>query len=62
MLDIIARLLLSAGIMIGTTYLPSLSEAVGAQTTGGRTSAADARVCPAKPASALGARALACLG
>ena len=30
MLDVIARLLLSAGILVGTTYLPVLSQAVTA--------------------------------
>jgi hypothetical protein len=62
MLDVIARLLLSAGIMVGTTYLPVLSEAVGNSSTGPRTSLADVRTCPAKPAQASGARAQICLG
>ena len=62
MLDVIARLLLSAGIMVGTAYLPSLSEAVGARQTGAHASATAVKVCPAKPASVVGARALACQG
>lgn len=61
MLDVIARLLLSAGIMVGTTYLPALSQAVTGQSGGTQVSAADAPACPAKPATAR-IRALACLG
>ncbi|MGU3419215.1 hypothetical protein [Methylobacterium sp. D54C] len=61
MLDVIARLLLSAGIMVGTTYLPTLSQAVTGQPAGTRISAADAPACPAKPAMA-GIRARSCLG
>lgn len=61
MLDVIARLLLSAGILTGTTYLPMLSQAVTARPDDARTSAMVSRACPAKPA-APGARALACLG
>ncbi|MEE7505675.1 hypothetical protein ACLBXO_23320 [Methylobacterium sp. C33D] len=60
MLDVIARLLLSAGIMVGTTYLPALSHAVTGQPAGTRVAAA-APACPAKPATA-GIRAVACLG
>jgi hypothetical protein len=62
MLDIIARLMLSAGIMIGTAYLPSLSEAVGASPAGARASTAEARACPVRTVPAIGPRALACLG
>lgn len=61
MLDVIARLLLSAGLMVGTTYLPTLSEVVSTRSAGVEVSAAFARACPAKPA-APGARALACIG
>ncbi|GAN46602.1 hypothetical protein ACXR8U_17940 [Methylobacterium radiotolerans] len=61
MLDVIARLLLSAGIMVGTTYLPALSRAVSGQPAGTRVATAPAPACPAKPATA-GIRALACLG
>lgn len=62
MLDIIARLMLSAGIMIGTAYLPSLSDAVGAHPAGARASTAEIRACPVKSAPLLAVRALACLG
>ena len=62
MLDVIARLLLSAGIMVGTTYLPALSEAVGNSSTGLRTGLADVPACPAKPVQATNARAQICLG
>ncbi|SFM34633.1 hypothetical protein [Methylobacterium pseudosasicola] len=62
MLDVIACLLLSAGIMVGTTYLPVPSEAVGNSSTGLRTSLADAPTCPAKPVQATGAHAQNCLG
>jgi hypothetical protein len=62
MLDVIARLLLSAGILIGTTYLPTLSQAVTAQPADARASAMISRLCPAKPVAVPGARALACLG
>ncbi|GJE09949.1 MULTISPECIES: hypothetical protein [Methylobacterium] len=61
MLDVIARLLLSAGLMVGTTYLPMLSQTVTALPAGAQASAMPPRACSAKPA-ALGARALACLG
>ena len=61
MLDVIARLLLSAGILVGTTYLPMLSQAVTAQPADAGTSAIVSRACPAKPV-APGARALACIG
>jgi hypothetical protein len=40
MLDVITRLLLSAGILIGTTYLPMLAQAVTAQPAGAKTSLA----------------------
>lgn len=62
MLDVIARLLLSAGILIGTTYLPMLSQAVSTQPAGAETSLALPRSCLTKAAPAPGARALACLG
>ncbi|MFB0488497.1 hypothetical protein ABIE45_001083 [Methylobacterium sp. OAE515] len=61
MLDVIARLLLSAGILTGTTYLPMLSQAVTAQPADAPASAMVSRACPAK-AAAPGARALACIG
>jgi hypothetical protein len=61
MLDVIARLLLSAGILTGSTYLPMLSQAVTAQPAGARASTFIAPACPVKPAAS-GARALACLG
>ncbi|MGU3665086.1 hypothetical protein ACLBX9_12975 [Methylobacterium sp. A49B] len=61
MLDVIARLLLSAGILVGTTYLPMLSQAVTARPADARASAVTPPACPAK-AAASGARALACLG
>ena len=62
MLDVIARLLLSAGIMIGTAYLPTLSQAVTAQTADAGASAGAARSCPAMRGAPSGARALACIG
>ena len=49
MLDVIARLLISISIMVGTTQLPSLSAAVTTQTV--RTDdvpAKPGRFCPAK--------------
>jgi hypothetical protein len=61
MLDVIARLLLSAGLLVGTTYLPMLSQAVTDQPAGAQTAALLSRACPAKPA-APGARAFACNG
>lgn len=62
MLDVITRLLLSAGILIGTTYLPMLAQAVTAQPAGAKTSLALPRSCLTKAAPASGARAPACLG
>jgi hypothetical protein len=66
MLDVITRLLLSAGLLVGTTYLPTLSQTVGAHPVGAhpvgaQASAAHVRACPAKPAAA-GTRARACIG
>jgi hypothetical protein len=61
MLDVIARLLLSAGILTGSTYLPMLSQAVTAQPADARSFTVIAPACPVK-AAASGARALACLG
>jgi hypothetical protein len=48
MLDVIARLLLSAGIMVGTAYLPAFQEA-GGPVSGARTRLADVPSDPAAP-------------
>ncbi|MBE7243618.1 MAG: hypothetical protein INR63_01605 [Actinomycetospora chiangmaiensis] len=70
MLDIIARLLLSAGILVGTTYLPMLSQAIAAKPTAGSAIAAKPTAasaildrpgpCPGKPTAGTQARILAC--
>lgn len=47
MLDILARLLISASILIGTAYLPTLSAATGpAQAASPDGAGGSARACP----------------
>lgn len=60
MLDIIARLLLSAGILVGTTYLPMLSQAIAAKPTAASVILDRSAPCPGKPTAGPQARILAC--
>jgi hypothetical protein len=60
MLDIIARLLLSAGILVGTTYLPMLSQAIAAKPTAASAILDRPGPCPGKPTAGTQARVLAC--
>lgn len=54
MIDIIARLLISLSILIGTTYLPTLSAATGfAQAAAPDGAARTRRACPARHDAAI---------
>ena len=48
MLDIIARLLVSASIMIGTVYLPALSPGASVRDAATGATAKESRACPAR--------------